>query len=101
MTARAIPAALLALALGPAGAVADPFPQTPPRVLPDPSPKDSHAFAPSEATAGTADPGRKLAAIAAADPEGCSARNPCAMPPPPLDNAGPVLSRAPQRAHPG
>jgi hypothetical protein len=84
-------------------ALADPLPDPPPKVLPDPSPNEAHAFAPSEATAGTADPGRKLGSIAGIrshDP-GCTALSPCAVPPPSLERAETLPPHAPANTDPG
>jgi hypothetical protein len=103
MTIANIRVAFLLLALMPmiGAAKADPLPDPPPLVLPDPSPKDSHDFAPSEATRGIADPGRSLAAVKATNLKeaDCNALNPCALPPPSRESAETVPSRAP--AHPG
>jgi hypothetical protein len=84
-------------------ATADPLPNPPPQVLPDPSAKESHDFSPAMATSGTADPGRELAAVQPTDPreQSCNALNPCAVPPPSRDHAETVPSRAPASPHPG
>ena len=78
-------------------AKADPLPDSPPQVLPDPSPKESHNFPPAQATSGTADPGRELAGVKAVSPhaQGCTTLNPCAAPPPSLQHAETAPSRAP------
>jgi hypothetical protein len=91
---------VVVLTLGPIGAgmaLADPLPDPPPQVLPDPSPGATHYFAPSESTAGTADPGRELGRVASArrnDPK-CTTLTPCAVPPPSLEHAVTVPSHAP------
>ena len=92
---------VLALATVFGAAKADPLPDPPPLVLPDPSPTDSHDFPPSEATRGIADPGRSLGAVNATDLKAadCTSLNPCAVPPPSRKKAETVPSRAP--AHPG
>ena len=92
----------LLLGCGPGMALADPLPDPPPLVLPDPTPGETHTFPPSESTAGTADPGRKLGNVATRrnDPE-CTALSPCAIPPPSLEHAHTVPSRAPASADPG
>jgi len=84
-------------------AKADPLPNPPPLVLPDPSPAGSHNLPPSLATSGTGDPGRELAAVRATNPQDqdCTALNPCAVPPPSLPRAETVPSRAPASSHPG
>jgi hypothetical protein len=92
-----------ALGAGISSAWADPLPNPPPRVLPDPSPRESRDFPPAMATSGTADPGRKLAAVRSTDPreESCNTLNPCAVPPPSRDRAETVPSRAPLAPDPG
>jgi hypothetical protein len=84
-------------------AKADPLPDPPPQVLPDPSPRESHNFPPALATAGTADPGRELTAVKATNlhDQSCTALNPCAAPPPSLQRAETMPSRAPTAFHPG
>ena len=74
--------AALVLATNALAVQADPLPNPPPKVLPDPSPEDSHDFPPAEATRGTADPGYSLSAVKATDLKDCTPLNPCAVPPP-------------------
>jgi len=88
-----IMAALLVLGAG-AAVQADPLPNPPPKVLPDPSPRSSHDFPAQTATAGTADPGHQLASLGPIDLENCSALEPCAIPPPALHQVEPVPARA-------
>jgi hypothetical protein len=102
-TGRAILlAAILWAGSGALMAKADPLPN-PPLVLPDPSPAESHNLPPSLATSGTADPGRELAAVRATNPkeQDCTTLNPCAVPPPSLQSAERVPSRAPAASNPG
>ena len=96
-------AATLWAASGELMAKADPLTDPPPQVLPDPSPRQSHDFPPAQATSGTADPGRELAGVKATSPhdQGCNTLNPCAAPPPSLQGAQIVPSRAPAAFHPG
>ena len=94
-----IPILLAATGAGIGSAWADPLPNPPPLVLPDPSPRASHDFPPAMATSGTADPGRELAAVHTTD-QSCDALNPCAVPPPSLNRAEMVPSRAPASSHP-
>jgi hypothetical protein len=83
-------------------AKADPLPDPPPQVLPDPTPRESHDFPPAQATSGIGDPGRELAGVQATNPhdQGCTTLNPCAAPPPSLQRAEAVPSRAPAALHP-
>ena len=87
----------LVLAGGPGVARADPLQSTSPEpVLGDPSPRDSHDFAPALANGGTADVSHALGAAPMAAPAGCNAGNPCAVPSPPQ-----VHVEAPRPSHPG
>lgn len=85
--------AFMLLGLGVAGA--DPLQSTDPAaVLRDPSPQDSHEFSHTAANGGTADVGRELGAVPVAQPVGCKAANPCALPSAPLMHvAAPPPSR--------
>ena len=99
----ALLAAMLWAGYGALVAKADPLPDAPPQALPDPSPEESPNFPPALATAGTADPGRELAAVKATNlhDQSCTALNPCAAPPPSLEGAATMPSRAPVASHPG
>ena len=90
----ALLAAMLWAGNGALAAKADPLTDAA-QALPDPSPKESPNFPPALATAGTADPGRELAAIRTnfRDPS-CTALNPCAAPTPSLDGLTAPPSRA-------